>query len=160
MYLNAHQIEPLLRGPKGKKAQVGVDLTVKNIKQINGGDLYKDNTSLIPYIDLTLSIDRHGKEGWYLISGHAYSVTFDQGVQLGTIHTAFIKHRSSLLRMGWQCTSGVYDPSFYVDEMGAVIMGSTNIFIEKGARIAQIIVAENYTADAYNGQFLGSKDVK
>jgi len=44
--------------------------------------------------------------------------------------------------------------------MGAVIMGTSKIFIEKGARIAQIIVAENYNADLYNGQWMGEKDVK
>jgi deoxycytidine triphosphate deaminase len=76
------------------------------------------------------------------------------------MHTAFIRHRSSLLRMGWTCTSGVYDPGFVVDEMGAVITGTTNIFIEKGSRIAQIIVAENHRADLYDGQWQGSKDVK
>jgi deoxycytidine triphosphate deaminase len=151
MYLNSHQIEPLIRGVKGKKAQVGIDLTVKEIRQISGGSLYKDSTKLGEYLTVTPSIDNNGKEGWMLISGHAYSVTFDQGVQLGSVHTAFIRHRSSLLRMGWTCTSGVYDPGFEVDEMGAVIMGNTNIFIEKGARIAQIIVSENYPADMYDG---------
>ena len=160
MYLNSHQIESLIRGVKGKKAQVGIDLTVKNIKQIGGGALHKDETKLNPYLELTESIDNDGRSGWMLISGHAYSVTFDQGIQLGSVHTAFIRHRSSLLRMGWTCTSGVYDPGFEVDEMGAVIMGNTNIFIEKGARIAQIIVAENYSADMYDGQWAGAKDVK
>ena len=160
MYLNAHQIEPLIRGVQGKKAQVGIDLTVNNIKRIAGGKLHKDETKLDPYQELPQSIDADGRIGWILISGHAYSVTFDQGIQLGSIHTAFIRHRSSLLRMGWTCTSGVYDPSFYVDQMGAVIMGNTNIFIEKGSRIAQIIVAENYEADKYCGQWLGSNDVK
>jgi len=160
MFLNAHQIEPLIRGVQGKKAQVGIDLTVKNIKQIVGGRLHKSETKLEPYLELPESVDVDGKLGWMLIAGHTYSVTFDQGIQLGSVHTAFIRHRSSLLRMGWTCTSGVYDPSFYVDEMGAVIMGNTNIFIEKGARIAQIIVAENYEADKYCGQWLGSKDVK
>lgn len=160
MFLNAHQIEPLIRGVQGKKAQVGIDLTVKNVKLIGGGKLHKDETKLNPYLELTESIDSDGRSGWMLTAGHTYSVTFDQGIQLGSTHTAFIRHRSSLLRMGWTCTSGVYDPSFYVDEMGAVIMGNTNIFIEKGARIAQIIVAENYEADKYYGQWLGSKDVK
>ncbi len=121
--------------------------------------MLKDKTELQPYA--TKALDTFdGKEGWYLISGHAYSVTFDQGVKLGSIHTAFIRHRSSLLRMGWTCTSGVYDPGFEVDQMGAVLMGNCNIFIEKGARIAQIVVAENYNADLYNGQWQGQKDVK
>ena len=159
MFLNAHQIEPLIQGTPGKKAQVGIDLTVCSIKQISGGVLYKDKTDLQPYTSIG-ECNFDGKEGWQLIAGFAYSVTFDQGIKLGSIHTAFIRHRSSLLRVGWTCTSGVYDPGFEVDQMGAVIMGSSNIFIEKGARIAQIIVAENYNADLYNGQWQGEKDVK
>lgn len=159
MFLNAHQIESLIQGTPGKKAQVGIDLTVCEIKRIEGGVLYRDKTDLQPYTYVRES-NFDGKEGWHLVSGFAYSVTFEQGVKLGANHTAFIRHRSSLLRMGWTCTSGVYDPGFEVDQMGAVIMGSSNIFIEKGARIAQIIVAENYNADLYNGQWQGEKDVK
>ena len=159
MFLNAHQIEPLIQGTPGKKAQVGIDLTVCNIRQIGGGFLYKDKTVVHPYYDKRTEM-QGDNEGWYLIAGHAYSVTFEQGIKLGSIHTAFIRHRSSLLRMGWTCTSGVYDPGFEVDQMGAVIMGTSKIFIEKGARIAQIIVAENYNADLYNGQWQGEKDVK
>ena len=160
MYLNSHEIDLLIKGVKGKKAQVGIDLTVKEIKQIGGGSLYKDETKLNEYLTLTPSIDNTGKEGWFLIAGHSYSVTFEQGIELGSMHTAFIRHRSSLLRMGWTCTSGVYDPGFAVDEMGAVITGTSNIFIEKGSRIAQIVVAENHRADLYDGQWQGSKDVK
>ena len=160
MYLNAHEVDTLIKGVKGKKAQVGVDLTLKNIKQINGGSLLKDETKLIKYSELTPSVNSDGKFGWMLIAGHSYSVTFDQGIELGPTHTAFIRHRSSLLRMGWTCTSGVYDPGFIVDEMGAVITGTTNIFIEQSARIAQIIVAENNPADLYDGQWQKDKDVK
>ncbi len=159
MFLNAHQIESLIQGTPGKKAQVGIDLTVCEIKRIEGGVLYKDKTDLQPYREVELNtLDE--KQGWYLTPNWAYSVTFEQGVKLGANHTAFIRHRSSLLRMGWTCTSGVYDPGFEVDQMGAVIMGTSKIFIEKGARIAQIIVAENYNADLYNGQWQGEKDVK
>lgn len=160
MFLNAHEIDLLIKGVKGKKAQVGIDLTVKEIKQIHGGALHKDETKLNEYTNLPESVDSDGRQGWMLIGGSSYSVTFDQGVQLGDTHTAFIRHRSSLLRMGWICTSGVYDPGFNVDEMGAVVMGNTNVFIEKGARIAQIIVSENHPADLYAGQWQGEKDVK
>lgn len=160
MLLNADRINALIRTKAGKPAQVGIDLTVKEIKGINGGRLYKDQTILHDYSPLTLSIDDEGREGWWLIGGHPYSVTFEQGIELDNTHAGFIRHRSSLLRMGWSCTSGVYDPSFYVDEMGAVMKGNSNIFIEKGSRIAQIIIFECYESEAYNGQWLGSLDKK
>lgn len=160
MYLNAHEIDLLIKTVKGKKAQVGIDLTLKNVKQINGGTLLKDETKLNKYLELTPSVNSDGRFGWMLVAGHSYSVTFDQGIELGHDQMAFIRHRSSLLRMGWTCTSGVYDPGFQVDEMGAVITGTNNIFIEQGARIAQIIVSQSHPADLYNGQWQGEKDVK
>jgi deoxycytidine triphosphate deaminase len=159
MFLNAHQIEPLIQGTPGKKAQVGIDLTVCDIKSMHGGALLKDKTELQPYA--TKALDTFdGKEGWYLISGHAYSVTFDQGVELTTTTMGWVIHRSSLLRMGWTCLSGIYDPSFKVDQMGAVLMGNCNIFIEKGARIAQLVLSECAEADAYRGQWYHTSDVK
>jgi deoxycytidine triphosphate deaminase len=160
MLLNAEKINALLRTKAGKLAQVGIDLTVKEIKVINGGRLYKSETKLHDYSPLTISVDDEGREGWWLIPGNAYSVTFEQGIELDNKHAGMITHRSSLLRMGWSLMSGIYDPSFYVEEMGAVMRGDTQIFVEKGARIAQIIIHECYESQPYQGQWLGNKDVK
>jgi deoxycytidine triphosphate deaminase len=57
-------------------------------------------------------------------------------------------------------TSGVYDPGFEVDEMGAVLIATQPIMIEKGARVAQIIIFDNSEAELYDGQWMGEKDVK
>jgi deoxycytidine triphosphate deaminase len=65
-----------------------------------------------------------------------------------------------MLRCGVIITSGVYDPGFEVDEMGGVMIVSEDMRVELGARVAQIIVMENATAEMYNGQWQGSKDVK
>jgi len=64
------------------------------------------------------------------------------------------------LRCGGIITSGVYDPSFYVDEMGGVLVATQPIDIELGARVAQVIIFENHKAEAYNGQWLGALDKK
>ena len=45
--------------------------------------------------------------------------------------------------MGGTVTSGVYDPGFEVDEMGGVMTLTKSAVIEKGARLAQIIMFEN-----------------
>ena len=160
MLLNADKINALLRTKAGKPAQVGVDLTVKEIKLIHGGRLYKNETKLHDYTPATLSIDDDGREGWWLLPNQAYSVTFEQGIELDNLHAGMITHRSSLLRMGWSCMSGIYDPGFAVDEMGAVIKGNTYIFVEKGARIAQIIIHECHSSTLYDGQWQKEKDVK
>lgn len=160
MLLNASEVELLLQtNNKGAKAQVGYDLTLKEIKQINGGIVMADKTIVDEYTEIMPTKNANGKLIYKLEPG-TYSITFEQGVKLPTNRTAFIRHRSSILRCGGIITSGVYDPSFYVDEMGAVLIATKPIIIEKGARCAQIIIFENHEAEAYNGQWLGALDRK
>ena len=159
MLLNAHEVTELLQtNGKGKKAQVGYDLTLKQIKQVNGGVVSKDTTTIFPYSDVAASLvdDKY----IYNLEPGTYSLTFEQGCKLDDKHTAFIRHRSSILRAGGIITTGVYDSGFEVDEMGAVLVATKNIAIEVGARVAQIIIMENHPADLYNGQWQKEKDVK
>lgn len=160
MLLNANQVEGYLntRG-LGEKQQVGYDLTLKEIKQINGGIVMADKTIVDEYTEIMPTKNANGKLIYKLEPG-TYSITFEQGVKLPTNRTAFVRHRSSVLRCGGIITSGVYDPGFAVDEMGGVLIATKSIIIEKGARVAQIIMFENQESEAYDGQWQGSKDVK
>lgn len=160
MILNSDKILRFLdtRG-LGSKAQVGYDLTLKSVKSINGGSVLTDKTVVEDYAAVTPYMSEVGKLLFKLEPG-TYSLTFEQGIKLDTSHTAFIRHRSSVLRCGGMITSGVYDPGFEVDEMGAVLFATKQIILEKGARVAQIVICENHLAEAYDGQWQGSKDVK
>ena len=160
MLNNADQVEQLLQtNGKGAKAQVGYDLTLKEVKMIKGGYVSATSTTVNPYQEATTeTID--GSREHYVLEPGTYSLTFEQGVKLPSNKTAFIRHRSSILRCGGIITSGVYDPGFEVDEMGAVLIATQPITIEKGARVAQIIIFDNSEAELYNGQWMGEKDVK
>jgi len=164
MLKNADQVEQMLiTNGKGKKAQVGYDLTVKDVKLIRGGMLFADETQLEPYDEVKTQkvqkVENDHREVWALTAG-VYSVTFEQGCKLDDKTTAFIRQRSSILRMGGTVTSGVYDPGFEVDEMGGVMTLTKGVLIEKGARLAQIIMYENNPAELYDGQWQKDKDVK
>ena len=160
MLLNSDQVEKFLQtNGKGAKAQVGYDLTLKEVKQINGGIVMADKTIVDDYTEIMPTKNAFDKFIYKLEPG-TYSLTFEQGVKLDTNHTAFIRHRSSILRCGGIITSGVYDPSFYVDEMGGVLIATKPIIIERGARVAQLIVFQNNEAEAYNGQWQGNRDIK
>ena len=160
MILNADQVEALLQtNGKGAKAQVGYDLTLKGVKKINGGIVLKDKTELEKYDEIMPTFTANEKFLFELQPG-TYSLTFEQGVKLGATETAFIRHRSSVLRCGGIITSGVYDPGFEVDEMGGVLIATQPIDIELGARVAQIVVMQNNPAELYDGQWQKSKDVK
>ena len=163
MLNNADQVEQFLQtNDKGAKAQVGYDLTLKSIKRILGGVVTTDKTQVTPYAEERVSVtvidDKHMLV--YNLMPGSYSLTFEQGIKLPSNKTAFIRHRSSILRCGAIITSGVYDPGFEVDEMGGVLIATQPITIEIGARIAQIIIFDNSEAELYDGQFQGNKDVK
>jgi dUTP pyrophosphatase len=160
MLLDANQVEQFLdtKG-KGAKAQVGFDLTLKEVKKIKGGIVLKESTGLSDYEPVMPTLTSNEKFLFELQPG-TYSLTFEQGIKLDANHTAFIRHRSSVLRCGGIITSGVYDPGFEVDEMGGVLVATQPIDIELGARVAQVIVFENTTAKLYNGQWQKDKDVK
>ena len=46
------------------------------------------------------------------------------------------------------------------DEMGGMLIATETIVLEKGARVAQIIMMENASAELYDGQWQKDKDVK
>jgi len=160
MLQNANQIVELLTtNGKGQKAQVGYDLTLKSVNKINGGAVTANATIVAQYEEVLPTLTENNKIMYNLDAG-AYSLTFEQGVKLPENKTAFIRHRSSILRCGGIITSGVYDPGFEVDEMGGVLVAQQPIAIEKGARVAQIIMMENTSAELYDGQFQKDKDLK
>jgi deoxycytidine triphosphate deaminase len=160
MLLDANRVESFLQtNGKGKKAQVGYDLTLKSINKVNGGFVMKDKTTINEYTKINTTLSNSGKNIYVLEAG-TYSLTFEQGCKLDSCHTAFIRHRSSVLRAGGIITSGVYDPGFEVEEMGAMLIATQTITIEQGARVAQIIMMKNYESELYDGQFQSNKDIK
>lgn len=160
MLLHAKQLESYLTtNNKGKKAQVGYDLTLESVNKINGGCVMADKTEINNYTKVESTLSNLG-ESIYILEPGTYSLTFEQGCKLDCYHTAFIRHRSSILRCGAIITSGVYDPGFEVEKMGGVLIATQNIIIQKGARVAQIIMMENYESELYNGQFQNTKDIK
>lgn len=160
MLLNADQITKFLdTRDLGAKAQVGYDLTLKEVKRTNGGMVLSDKTIVDEYTPV-LPIQTPTGKILFKLEPDTYSITFEQGIKLDLYHTAFIRHRSSILRNGGIITSGLYDPNFEVEEMGAMLVTTKPLTIERGARVAQVIIMENHLSEAYNGQFQGSKDLK
>jgi len=165
--LNAQQIlqEGLLRleHAQGKPAQVGYDITLKQVNKIglfadgSGriGKVLKDKTELTTYTPYPLtSVD--GVEGWMLYPG-TYDITFNEGCKIPNNRVAFIKQRSSLWRNGALINSPVFDPGFETEFMGTIMLVTQTIFIEENARVAQIYFHECEPAEEYNGQWQNDK---
>ena len=167
--LNAQQIldEGLLKleHTHGKPAQVGFDLTLKQVNQIGLtnssasnlkiGKVLKDKTELTNYTPYAL-MNLDGVTGWLLYEG-VYDITFNEGCKLPSNRVAFIKQRSSLYRNGTIINSPVFDPGFETEFMGTLMYVHETIFIEENARVAQIYFHECEAAELYDGQWQGDK---
>lgn len=169
--LNADQIveQGLLKleQSKGKKAQVGYDLSLKEVNKIGYTDkpggrigrVLKDKTILGTYT----SVDKtqlDGTTGWLLHQG-AYDITFWEGCKIPSNLVGLIRQRSSMLRNGTVLHSSVFDPGFETEFMGTVMVVNETIFIEEDARVAQIYFhsCEEVT-ELYDGQWQGDKQRK
>jgi deoxycytidine triphosphate deaminase len=165
--LNAQQIldEGLLKLERthGKPAQVGYDLSLKQVNIIGGrivdgkiGKVLKDKTELTTYRPYEL-MNLDGAHGWLLYEG-VYDITFNEGCKLPDNRVAFIKQRSSLYRNGTLINSPLFDPGFETEFMGTLMYVHETIFIEENARVAQIYFHEcRQSVVMYTGQFQGDR---
>jgi deoxycytidine triphosphate deaminase len=168
--LNAKQIingELLkLEHSKGKAAQVGYDLSLKEVNKIGSsinndgkiGKVLKNKTELATYTPIE-QINLDGDKGWLLHEG-VYDITFHEGCKIPANLVGLIRQRSSLLRNGTVLHSSVFDPGFETEFMGTVMVVNETIFIEDGARVAQIYFHECTPVDndnLYNGQWMHDK---
>lgn len=149
-----------LEHSKGKKAQVGYDLSLQEVKQLRAnpqdkiGVVLASSTSLTDYTTIE-KIQLDGSTGWLLYPG-TYEITFWEGCTIPSDLVGLIRQRSSLLRNGTIIHSSVFDPGFETEFMGCVMRVNETIFIEENARVAQIYFHECYEVaqeNLYNGQF-------
>lgn len=165
--LNAQRIlsEGLLKleHAHGKPAQIGFDLSLKQVNKIgtNGldgkiGKVLKDKTELTKYTPQPL-LNLDGATGWLLYAG-VYDITFNEGCKIPEDRVGLIRQRSSMLRNGTVLHSSVFDPGFETDFMGTVMVVNETIFIEENARVAQIYFHECIPVseeNLYTGQWQG-----
>lgn len=164
MLRNAEYVMTRINDPLrlAKPAQVGVDITVHNIKRIEGvTTIYKDGSREAPLIiDLEPSTDVFDTPNediyWFLYPG-AYLVEFDQGLlNLAKDEFAYIIQRSSLNRSGVRLVGSIYDPGFGTDTLGATmyVIGPP-IRIYQHARVAQLLIGKAEESSLYDGQYQG-----
>jgi deoxycytidine triphosphate deaminase len=173
--LNANQIieKGLLKleHSKGKKAQIGYDLSLKEVNKIGNssgfgfvgesrvGKVLKDKTELTTYNKVEkLNLD--AKHGWLLHPG-VYDITFWEGCTIPSNYVGLIRQRSSMLRNGTVLHSSVFDPGFETEFMGTVMVVNEPIFVEEDARVAQIYFHEcDPVEELYDGQWQNDKQRK
>ena len=165
--LNAKEIEKegliVLDNAMGKFAQVGYDLSIKSVSELEGnGRVMKSGThvnSLIQLPATEFTMEGEVVMGWILDPG-TFDVTCNEGCDIAANRTAMVRQRSSLLRNGAIIASSIFDPGFKTDNIGTVMIVTKRIFIEQDARIAQMYFHENSEGELYDGQFQNDKQRK
>ena len=150
----------VLDNAKGKPAQVGYDLSVKEIKSLGHtlGQVLVDKTIVGELKDVMLT-EIEGRTGWIVGPG-TYDITMNEGCTIPANRTAMVRQRSSLLRNGAIIASSIFDPGFRTNNIGTVMVVNERIFIEQDARIAQMYFHENNEGELYDGQFQNDKQRK
>jgi deoxycytidine triphosphate deaminase len=167
MILNAEQLleQGLLNldNAKGKPAQVGYDLSVKEINKVGGsiGMVWVDKTILNTHTPVEKK-NLDGRNGWLLYAG-VYDVIMNEGCNIPSNRVALIRQRSSLMRNGAIITSSIFDPGFKTPNIGTYMVVLETIFIEQDARVAQVYFHECEpvaSEQLYNGQWQNDKQRK
>lgn len=141
--------------------QVSIDLRLDTIDGlITQPMIFKEKTVLPLYESIEITTGSfNGKEReLYVLSPGYYRVTFMEGIELPPNKAARISQRSSLLRSGTMIQSSLYDPNFKTEKMGAFMLVSIPIEIERGTRIASIVIYETEPVPEillYKGQYQG-----
>lgn len=167
MILNATNAAKFIEESEfSQRAQCGIDLSVKKINKIYGSSpktlnkVLKAKTLINPetYKEVELE-ELEGNIGWFLHPG-TYDFQFNERVTLDNNHCALVLQRSSIPRTcGGITTKSLFDPGFSTKEhtIGTTFVINQPIFIEKDARVAQMVIFECEESEEYKGQFLGEK---
>lgn len=141
---------------------IGVDLSVESISRIDSGQrLVGIITRVRTEIFEEHYIKVEARKGNYDLWPGIYSFTFEQGIELDEFHFGKIVPRSSLVRCGGIVGSGIYEPGYKMNNIGAVIHLTNRVIIEKGARVVQmeIYCGGDNSFGKYRGQW-SKKDIK
>ena len=152
-----------------KKAQVGVDLSIKSVESMGVGCTLKNKTYAAPTSDIPkehLSYGGIDFIGWFLKQG-TYTLKLNEGCSFGPHDTGLIVLRSSLNRSGVSIFSAVWDPGYtskdgnfiYPMSIRLTVDNPAGFYLEENARVAQLLVFENDETSLYDGQWQGGQTV-
>lgn len=109
-------------------------------------------------VQVKFGVDPIFRKNVFALKPGYYEIYFEEGCTMPANVAMYFKTRSSLVRCGAIVQPGQFDAGFETDKMGAFLHVIKPIMIEKGARVAQMIVNESYVVDdedMYHGQWQG-----
>ncbi|UPV76138.1 deoxyuridine 5'-triphosphate nucleotidohydrolase [Halorussus limi] len=133
----------------------GVDLTLEAVyEQREPGRIGRDGKEVGERRELeTEQVADDAPEAYYLTSG-GYVVQYAETVEIPENHVGYIYPRSSLLRNSCMLNTAVWDAG-YEGKGEGLLEVHHDIEIERGARIAQLVLAEADHDGTYDGSYQG-----
>ena len=133
----------------------GVDLTLETVsEQREPGRIGRDGKEIGDRRELeTEQVADDAPETYYLTPG-GYVVQYAETVRIPEGHVGYIYPRSSLLRNSCMLNTAVWDAG-YEGKGEGLLEVHHDIELERGARIAQLVLAEADHDGTYDGSYQG-----
>ncbi|OLZ39707.1 deoxyuridine 5'-triphosphate nucleotidohydrolase [Natrinema saccharevitans] len=133
----------------------GVDLTADVVfEQLEPGRITRDGKEIGDRIARPLEeLEEADPDTYYLPKG-AYVVRYGERIAIPEGHVGFVYPRSSLMRNSCMLNTAVWDAG-YEGRGEGLLQVHHDIELERGARIAQLVLAGADHEDVYEGSYQG-----
>jgi dUTP pyrophosphatase len=133
----------------------GVDLTLDAVfEPLEPGRIGREDKEIGERQEIaTEEVGEAVPDTYYLPPG-GYVVRYAEAVSIPEGHVGFLYPRSSLLRNGCMLNTAVWDAG-YEGRGEGLLQVHTDIEIERGARIAQLVLTEAEHSGTYAGSYQG-----
>jgi dUTP pyrophosphatase len=133
----------------------GVDLTLDSVFEGRGaGRIGRDGTTIGERVERDPEPAVEGDPGIYSLSSGGYVARYGEVIAIPEGHVGFVYPRSSLMRNGCTLDTAVWDAG-YEGRGEGLLEVHHDVEIERGARIAQLVLAEADHDDTYDGSYQG-----
>ncbi|WP_089649652.1 deoxyuridine 5'-triphosphate nucleotidohydrolase [Halobacterium hubeiense] len=144
----AEHIEPVT------KAQVqpnGVDLTVEAVlEQRQPGRIGTDGKTIGDRQPVATEAET------FTLSPGGYILQYAETISIPEDHVGFLYPRSSLMRNSCMLNTAVWDAG-YTGKGEGLLQVHHEVELERGARVAQLVLADAEHADTYEGSYQGER---
>ncbi len=130
----------------------GVDLTIESVlEQVQAGRLGRDDKT----IGARRELEPAG-EGVYVLPSGGYVLQYAETVHIPENHVGYIYPRSSLMRNSCMLNTAVWDAG-YEGRGEGLLQVHHDVELERGARVAQLVLARADHEDTYDGSYQGER---
>lgn len=155
MYRSGSFVADQIEGVSAEQVQPnGVDLTLAEVyEQRDPGRVSRDGKDIGDRQTLVPEERGDQAETFYLPPG-GYIVQYAETVSIPDGHVGFIYPRSTLMRNSCMLNTAVWDAG-YTGKGEGLLQVHHDIELERGARIAQLVLAEGQHDETYDGSYQG-----